>query len=234
LLTVLDLDLRRLIGRLNAYSKRALEGAAGLAVTRGHYEVSIEHVLHVFVEDSQHDVQSALRHFEIDPAVMRKGLQSVLESMKTGNQGRPVFSPLLVELISDAWLVSSVELDLDQVRSGSLLATIFAQPNRYGDDRWLQYMEDITFAGFKKDFSDIIGNSEETTAGLTAAPGGDDKAPSSRAWNEPRQRARPLLHELHTGSPRGQDRSGVLPGSRDPADDRRSWPPPEKQPDLCR
>ncbi|CTQ66858.1 type VI secretion system ATPase TssH [Roseibium alexandrii] len=175
---MLDLDLRRLIGRLNAYSKRALEGAAGLAVTRGHYEVSIEHVLHVFVEDSQHDVQSALRHFEIDPAVMRKGLQSVLESMKTGNQGRPVFSPLLVELISDAWLVSSVELDLDQVRSGSLLATIFAQPNRYGDDRWLQYMEDITFAGFKKDFTDIIGNSEETTAGLTAAPGGDDKASS--------------------------------------------------------
>ena len=92
---MLDLDLRRLIGRLNAYSKRSLEAAAGLAVTRGHYEVSIEHVLHVFVEDSQHDVQSALRHFEIDPAVMRKGLQSVLESMKTGNQGRPVFSPAL-------------------------------------------------------------------------------------------------------------------------------------------
>lgn len=175
---MLDLDLRRLIGRLNAYSKRSLEAAAGLAVTRGHYEVSIEHLLHVFVEDSQHDVQSALRHFEVDPAVMRKGLQTVLEQMKTGNQGRPVFSPLLVEWISDAWLVSSVELELDQVRSGSLLATVFAQPNRYGDDRWLQSLEGMSFAGFKKDFADIVGNSEETTAGLTAAPAGDDRAAS--------------------------------------------------------
>ncbi len=161
---MLDLDLRRLIGRLNSYSRRALESAAGLAVTRGHFEVSIEHLLHIFCDDSQHDVQSACRHFEVDPAVLKRHLHSVLESMKQGNQGRPVFSPLLIEWISDAWLVSSVELELDQVRSGSLFATIFAQPNRYGDHRWLDALKPISFTQFKKDFSDIIANSEETTA----------------------------------------------------------------------
>nr|WP_208995385.1 type VI secretion system ATPase TssH [Roseibium hamelinense] len=174
----MDLDLRRLIGRLNTYSRRSLEAAAGLAVTRGHYEVAIEHLLHVFAEDSQHDIQSACRHFEVDPASFKKELHGVLEEMKRGNQGRPVFSPLLIEWISDAWLISSVEFDLDQVRSGTLFATAFAQPNRYGDARWLDLFSGVTLAQFKKDFPDILAESEETTAGLTASTSGDDKTAS--------------------------------------------------------
>ncbi|MES0884470.1 type VI secretion system ATPase TssH [Roseibium sp. SCP14] len=173
---MIDLDLRRLIGRLNTYCRRSLEGAAGLAVTRGHYEVTIEHLLHVFVDDSQHDLQSACRHFEIDLAPLKKALDSTLESLKRGNQGRPAFSPLLIEWISDAWLVSSVELDLDQVRSGSLLATIFAKPNRFGDDRWLSRIDAMSFVELKKNFPDIISQSEETTAGLKASASGDEQS----------------------------------------------------------
>ncbi|MEP3667983.1 MAG: Clp protease N-terminal domain-containing protein, partial [Roseibium sp.] len=178
---MIDLDLRRLIGRLNTYSRRSLEGAAGLAVTRGHFEVTIEHLLHVFAEDSQHDLQSACRHFEIDPAPLKKALDSTLESLKRGNQGRPAFSPLLIEWISDAWLVSSVELDLDQVRSGSLLATVFAKPNRFGDDRWLSHLEAMSFVELKKNFKDIVSQSEETTAGLSARPAGGDAPAEGRS-----------------------------------------------------
>lgn len=174
---LIDLDLRRLIGRLNTYSRRSLEGAAGLAVTRGHFEVTIEHLLHVFVEDSQHDVQSACRHFEIDPAPLKKAIDSTLESLKRGNQGRPAFSPLLIEWISDAWLVSSVELDLDQVRSGSLLATIFAKPNRFADERWLSRLEAMSFVELKKNFKAIVEQSEETTAGLAARPAAAGETP---------------------------------------------------------
>jgi len=169
---VVDLDLRRLIGRLNTYSRRSLESAAGLAVSRGHYEVAIEHVLLVFVEDSQHDVQAACRHFEVDPANLKRALQSVLEGMRSGNQGRPVFSPLLIEWITDAWLVSSVELGLDQARSGSMLATVFSNSNRFGDDRWLDVLTNVSFEQFKKDFRSIIEGSQETTAGVAAGPSG--------------------------------------------------------------
>ncbi|WP_305984965.1 type VI secretion system ATPase TssH [Roseibium sp. MMSF_3544] len=175
---MIDLDLRRLIGRLNTYCRRSLEAAAGLAVTRGHYEVTIEHLLHVFTDSAQHDLQSACRYFEIDPAPLKKALDSTLESLKRGNQGRPAFSPLLIEWISDAWLVSSVELELDQVRSGSLLATIFAKPNRFGDDRWLSLLDAMSFVELKKNFRDIIDQSEETTAGLAALPSGEEGAAS--------------------------------------------------------
>ena len=177
---MVDLDLRRLIGRLNTYSRRALESAAGLAVSRGHYEVSIEHLLLVFIEDSQYDVQAACRHFEIDPANLKRKLQSVVEGVRSGNQGRPVFSPLLIEWISDAWLISSVELALDQVRSGSLFATVFSRPNRFADERWLSALEAISYEKFKKDFDAIVAGSQETTAGVTAAAASGAKATPGR------------------------------------------------------
>jgi len=170
---VVDLDLRRLIGRLNSYSKRGLESAAGIAVSRGHFEVSIEHLLLVFVDDSQYDLNAICRHFEVDPANLKRKLQVTLETVRSGNQGRPVFSPLLIEWITDAWLISSVELGLDQVRSGSLIATIFARPNRFGDDRWMSELAGVSFERFKKDFADIVAPSQETvSATATVSPAG--------------------------------------------------------------
>ncbi|WP_348646489.1 type VI secretion system ATPase TssH [Ciceribacter sp. L1K22] len=168
---MIDIDLRRLINRLNTYSRRALESAAGLAVSRGHYEVSIEHVLLVFLEDSQHDVQAACRHFEIDIAGFKRRLQTVIETFRTGNQGRPVFSPLLVEWLTEAWLIGSIEFSLDQCRSGALFAAIFARPNRFGDDRWLTGLDSITYARLKSEFNAATAGSQETTAGAMA--GGD-------------------------------------------------------------
>ena len=41
--------------------------------------------------------------------------------MKAGNSGRPVFAPSLIEVITDAWLIGSVELSQSAVRSGTLL-----------------------------------------------------------------------------------------------------------------
>jgi hypothetical protein len=41
---MIKLDLERLLGRLNGYTKSALETAAGLSVSRGNYEVGVEHL----------------------------------------------------------------------------------------------------------------------------------------------------------------------------------------------
>ena len=37
-------DLRKLLEKLNDHTTRNLEAAAGFAIGRGHYEVSIEHL----------------------------------------------------------------------------------------------------------------------------------------------------------------------------------------------
>lgn len=173
---MLELDLRRLVKRLNSYCRRELETAAGLAVTRGHYEVTIEHFLLVLVDDSRHDLQAACRYFEVDVSKLKRDLGSALETTPTGNQGRPVFAPLLIELISDSWLVSSIELGLDEVRSAVFLATVIMRPNRFGDRRWVDAINAMSFEPFRKEFAKVVAGSEETTSGARADTIGSGQA----------------------------------------------------------
>ena len=98
----MDLDLKSLLKKLNAYCTRSLEAAAGICVSRGNYEVAVDHLLLAFVEDEARDFQAILRHFEIDPARASAAIQKAVEDGRTGNTGRPVFSPLLIQWVQDA------------------------------------------------------------------------------------------------------------------------------------
>ena len=167
---MVQLDLKQLLSRLNAYSKRALEAAAGLCVARTNYEVTIDHVLLVTVEDTQRDVQLILRHYGIEPAHLKRALQHSVEQMKTGNQGRPVFSPMLIEWFTDAWLISSVEQGFGEVRSGALLAALVTKPERYATASWFDELREINADALKRELRDIVGQSSETAGGLATAP----------------------------------------------------------------
>ncbi len=134
----------------------------------------------VFTESSSGDFQAICRHFEIDPSDVSRALQSELEGIKAGNQGRPVFSPLLIEWIKDAWLISSVELGLEQIRSGSLVLALVANPQRFGTSRWFSEIKSISLEQLKKSFHDIVDASSETvTASVPSATGKDGSARSS-------------------------------------------------------
>lgn len=115
-------DLKGLLLRLNPYCTRSLEAASGLCVNRSHYEVSIEHMLLQLMEDPQADIHLVLRHFEIEPGHWIKQLQEQIENLKDGNPGKPVFSPALLSLFKDAWMMTSVQLGQMQIRSAALLA----------------------------------------------------------------------------------------------------------------
>ncbi|HEX7048206.1 MAG TPA: type VI secretion system ATPase TssH [Gammaproteobacteria bacterium] len=125
-------DLQSLLSRLNPYCMRALEGASGLCVNRGHYEVSVEHVLLQLLEDPQSDVPLVLWQCEIDTAQLTKGLHQELEGFKTGNPGKPVFSQTLLAWFEEAWPVSSLKLGESKMRSVALLATLTDNPLRFG------------------------------------------------------------------------------------------------------
>ena len=91
---MVQVDLKHLLNRLNAYVKRTLETAAGLCISRGNYEVTIEHVFLVMIDDVQRDLNLILRHFEIDASALKTELLRQVEAMKVGNSGRPVSRPL--------------------------------------------------------------------------------------------------------------------------------------------
>ena len=57
---MIEVDINALFKRLNAYCTRSLETAAGMCVSRGNYEVTIEHLLLAFLPDTERDFQIIL------------------------------------------------------------------------------------------------------------------------------------------------------------------------------
>ncbi len=178
---MLSLDLKSLLDRLGPYVKRSLETAAGLAVGRGHYEVTVEHLLLTMVDDADRDLPLALRHFEVDVPLLKRRLQRAVEEMKPGNPGRPVFAPSLIEAITDAWLVGSVELSQTAVRSGTMLLAVLQNSNRFGLAEWWDTLRQVPAAELKAKFHDLFAKSSETRAPMVPGPAGVEGAPSSRA-----------------------------------------------------
>uniref|UniRef100_UPI000D39C95D type VI secretion system ATPase TssH n=1 Tax=unclassified Variovorax TaxID=663243 RepID=UPI000D39C95D len=128
---MLLVDLKPLVGRLDDHCKASLENAAGLCISRGHYEITLEHLLHRLLDEPQADLSLLLRQNGVDAAALRQGVERVLEDMRSGNAGRPAFSPLLLELLQDAWLLGSVDLGQTLIRSGAVLAALVARAGFY-------------------------------------------------------------------------------------------------------
>ncbi|MEW9889297.1 MAG: Clp protease N-terminal domain-containing protein [Candidatus Symbiodolus clandestinus] len=113
-------DLKRLIAKLNNYCSNTLHNAVGLCMARTHYEVTIEHWLLKCLEAKEGDMAVMLGQQGVDTVALIQALQRSLESFPTGNGGKPAFSPRLLELLQQAWLFTSIDLEENQLRSGAL------------------------------------------------------------------------------------------------------------------
>ena len=119
-------DLKQLVNRLNGTCRKALEGAAGLTLTRTHYNVELEHWLLVLLDVDRCDIALILQRSGIPPVALQNELRGALDSIATGNGKAPALAPELVATISDAWLIASVEHAEASVRSGLLFCAMLA------------------------------------------------------------------------------------------------------------
>ena len=179
---MIGIDIKSLLRRLNRYSTRSLEASEGLCVSRGHYEVAIEHMLLELLEYPSADIPAILKHFEVDSSRLQKALQRTLEELRSGNAGKPVFSPQLLEWVQDSWLIASIDLGLTEIRSGVLLTSLVANPARYTTGQYLDLLDPVRPDELRRKFFDITrGSSEEKSEVVSreaSAKGGrgDDSA----------------------------------------------------------
>ncbi|WP_295853092.1 type VI secretion system ATPase TssH [uncultured Xylophilus sp.] len=120
----MQIDIRTLLGRLNPTSKLAMEQAAELCVQQTHYNVEIEHLLTRLLEADAPDVLAILARFEVSRDTVQAQLQKALDDFKRGNGRTPALSPELVPLLQEAWLLSSMLLGQQQIRSGTLVLAL--------------------------------------------------------------------------------------------------------------
>ncbi len=171
-----SIDLKQLVGRLNDVCRRTLEAAAGLTLSRTHYNVEIEHWLVTLADRADSDVSTILRHYEIDQGRFAIDLNRALEKMKTGNGRAPSLSPDIVEWVKQAWLLASLEHGATRLRSGHLLWALLADEAlaRQARDASGQLLK-IQPDQLKRDFDAITGSSGEAAdaaAQMTSSDGG--------------------------------------------------------------
>ena len=169
---MITVDIKSLLSKLNGYCGSVLHSAAGLSVSRTHYEVTVEHFLIKSLEDPQSDLPLILRAFEIDPGRANKALADALEDFKTGNAARPVFSPPLIELLQDAWMTTSIDLGEARIRSGAVLLAFLAKPTFFGVGQYTDLLKAVGREALVKDFWTIVkGSTEQKTAAAAEAEG---------------------------------------------------------------
>src|ERR1700722_2562120 len=95
--------LKTLMDKLNPLCRRALEGAAGLCLSRTNYDVEIEHYLLKLLEVSESDLPRIFRQYEISAGDVQMELTRALDKLKIGCARTPGLSPDIRDTLREAW-----------------------------------------------------------------------------------------------------------------------------------
>ncbi|UUA75069.1 type VI secretion system ATPase TssH [Cellvibrio sp. QJXJ] len=121
---MINIDLKSLVVKLNEPCRNALESAAGLCLSRTHYNVEIEHWLLKLLEIADSDILSVLEKFDINIGNLVRHLNRELDAVKAGNSRAPALSPTIVDLAKNAWILASVEYGHSKITSAHILAAL--------------------------------------------------------------------------------------------------------------
>jgi type VI secretion system protein VasG len=113
------------------------------------------------LESPQSDLPMILRYFEIDPARLKKIIDRSLENLKSGNAAKPVFSPLLMDWFQEAWLVASIDLGENRIRSGALILALLNRPAQFSSGECADLLRTISRDALMSGFRQIFKGSEE-------------------------------------------------------------------------
>jgi type VI secretion system protein VasG len=168
----MSLNLKSLIGKVDEATRSALEAAAGLCVSRTHYDIEVEHFLLKAIDSSDNDVAFILRQYGVDRSRLTTELERSLGRLKTGNARSPAFSPQLVKMLTEAWTIATIEYDAGQVRTGFTLLALIT------DSELSRLIRDVSKEiqlippeALRKDFFAVTEKSRETSTALSTGPG---------------------------------------------------------------
>ena len=187
----MSISLKALISKVNDETRVALTGAAALCNSRSHHEVEVEHFLLKLAESSDNDLFRIAQFFDLDLQRLTGEINRGLDRMKRGSRGTPVLGGSLVDMLTKAWTLGSLNYNAGQIRSGFAILALVIDPDlvRLVRDS-LPELRKINAESLRSTFETIVGGSSEV-----AVPMGEG-SPSPASASE--------------GAP------GVRPGSKTP------------------
>jgi type VI secretion system protein VasG len=174
----MGVNLRSLIGKLNDTTRNAVEAAAGLCLSRTHYDVEIEHYLMKLLDSSDCDFAAILKHFEVDKSRLAAELTRSLDKLKSGNARNPALSPYLRNMLTEAWTLGSIDFGANRVRSGHTILALAVDEDlsRLMRETSREFQK-VQAESLRKDFAQIVSSSHEE---IQAAAQADEAAPGAR------------------------------------------------------
>ena len=178
---MITIDLKSLVGKLNEPARIALEGAAGLCLSRTHYNVEIEHWLLKLLELPSSDISAVLSKFEVDTGKLTRDLNKELDRVKSGNTRAPALSPTVVDVAKNAWLLASVDYGQAVATSAHLLTAIMLDDGlRRAAEAVSSEFKKINPESLREVTRAIVGTTDESkrssatndAAGNSSMPGG--------------------------------------------------------------
>ncbi len=181
----MKVNLKSLVGRLNDTCRSALEGAAGLCLSRTNYDVEVEHLLLKLLEVTDTDLSRVLRQYEIDASRLSKDITRAIDRLKTGNARTPALSPRIPQLIEEAWLLASVDFNCMRIRSSHLVLALLSNDDLARLAREIsKEFNNVSVESLRKNLSDLTAGTAEDRAAMSlgsqVAPAGTgEPAPGS-------------------------------------------------------
>src|SRR5215475_8985900 len=111
----MEVNLKSLFGKFNSATLAATEAAAGLCVARTHYNVEVEHYLIKLLDMTDGDFAAIAKHAEIDRSRLATDLTRASDHFKRGNGRTPESSPDLFDLMTQAWVIASIEFKSSRI-----------------------------------------------------------------------------------------------------------------------
>lgn len=158
---MIRVELPALIGRLNDISRQALEDSAALCISRQGAEITPAHLLFKLLETPFSDVRQILEHTGVNHQHLQPLVGDSLNGEPQSAESYPSFSPLLVELMQDAWLLASTELDHTELRSGAMFLALLMNADRYLMPAVTRALADINREQLRKQFDRLTDGSIE-------------------------------------------------------------------------
>lgn len=169
---MIKINLAATLGALNDVSKLMLEESAAYAISCGESEVLPAHLLLKSLENPFSDVRFILNKLNISHEELTALLLSKTQTSHTNIDSVPSFSPLLIEMLQEAWLLGSLEFEQTQIRSASIFLALVLNASRYLPTAVASYLNQINKETLRQSLLIFAKGSAESQATQenTAAP----------------------------------------------------------------
>ncbi|WP_236641729.1 type VI secretion system ATPase TssH [Rodentibacter pneumotropicus] len=159
---MIKINLSATLAALNDVSKLMLEESAAYAISCGESEILPAHLLLKSLDNPFSDIRFILNKLNISHEELTELLLHRNQNSNTNIDSIPSFSPLLVEMLQEAWLLGSLEFEQSKIRSATIFLALTLNASRYLPTSVASFLNQINKETLRQSLLELAKGSAES------------------------------------------------------------------------